>query len=339
MRIARTLSPGHPDRLCDMLAETILDEYLRRDPATSMRVHVSGGRGAIFVSGVVSSKADFDVGSLVVRTAAALGVRKHVEPFVSLESVPGSFVLEATRSSRPISVTGYAAAESEESLPGHVSLSRRLAKKLEDARQRDPEWFWLSPSFEIIVAESYGHPPIIHVNCGHGEEDLANVSARIKQLFNGETSGMDVRVNHNGPIRANGLDVDMGNSGISADPYGSGIYIRESVIGYDPSHPVKFGSWLARGLASMTLRRTGSKAVMVQAVYLPGESAPSYLRVRNERGADLADPTDADGMRYAKLASMLRYGLNADAARWGFAGEAGLPWEPVDPGSALDASA
>lgn len=87
MRSALARLPGHPDAVCDLVAETVVDEYLRRDPATRIRLSVAGGRGAIFVSGDVMSTADFDVSAVIRRSIGALGVMADMEPFISLDPV------------------------------------------------------------------------------------------------------------------------------------------------------------------------------------------------------------------------------------------------------------
>jgi S-adenosylmethionine synthetase len=327
MRVGRTLAPGHPDRACDIIAETIVDEYLRRDPAASLRVHVTGGKGAMFVTGAVSSKADFDVGSIVSRTAASLGARKPVEPFVALEPVPGVALLEATRTARPISVMGYATRETIERIPSPVLLSRRLTKALEDKRQHDPEWFWLEPSFEVSVIERPELTPIVFMNCGHGQTDLTEAREQIRSVLESVAEGADIRINTSGALSASGLDDDCGASGMQDDPYGSAVAFASSPAGLDPSNPRKFGSWLSRELAKRALERSDARAVMVQAVYQAGDGAPSHLRVRDERGRDLLQAGDKESLRFAALYSRLEPGLNVDAMRWGFAGEAGLPWE------------
>ncbi len=336
MRSARVLSPGHPDRACDIIAETIVDEYVRRDPAAAVRVRVTGGRGALFVAGVVSTTADFDVGAVVARTAASLGVRSHVEPFVSIEQVPGSFILEATRTHRPISVVGYATRETDVRLPTSVVLAKRIAKHLEDLRSRNPEWFWLEPAFEVTVIERPHSDPIAYISCAHGERDLADVRELVSRAISHIESNIGVRVNLHGSIRANGLDQDVGASGVLDEPYGSGIVVSGSPIGCDPSNPLKFGTWLARGLAKRVLDRSivssdparrETKAVLVRATYAPGDREPSFLSIRDDHGRNVSMDGDAATMAYAFLRPHLRIGLSTNAAHWGFAGEVEMPWE------------
>lgn len=328
MRLARICSPGYPDRACDIIAESIIDEYLRRDPQSSIRVHVSGGRGALFVTGVVSSTADFDVGALVSRVAMTMGIRNEIEPFVSIESVPGSFLIEATRTGHPIAVLGYATRETDERIPSHVLLARKLAKHLEDLRQHDGEWFWLDPAFEVSIQERSDKTTDAYVTIAHGEQDLKDVRERIKSLFVSIHPGLIVHVNDFGPLRSAGLDLDVGSSGSIDDAYGHAFPLPSSTMGCDPSSPRKFGNWLARGLSRRVLERNqDTNAVLVQAIYAPGDRLPSELRIRDERGRSLIQEGDDESMSYAFMKADLRNGLCSLASHWGFAGESGMPWE------------
>jgi S-adenosylmethionine synthetase len=326
MRSASAQSPGHPDKACDIIVESVVDEYMHRDPTTSLRLHACGGRGAMFIAGVASSKADFDVGAVVTRTAASLGVRGHIEPFVSIEPVTGSFLLEATRTNRPISVMGYATRETEERIPSHVLLAKRVAKQLEDLRQYDAAWYWLEPSFEVSAVEMENGMEVF-VTCAHGEEHSSAARQHIREALTLICDSARVRVNEQGTLRAGGLDADIGASGVSDHPYGHLLPLPVSTIGCDPSNPQKFGTWLARGLARRALERSNAKAVMVQATYIPGDRFPTILRVRDERGKNLLEDGDAERMSYSYLRERLRPALSTNAAHWGFAGEVELPWE------------
>jgi len=326
MRSARVRSPGHPDRACDIIVESVIDEYARRDPTASLRLHACGGRGALFIAGVASSNADFDVGSVVTRTAASLGVRGHIEPFISIEPVAGAFLLEATRTSQPISVFGYATRETEERIPSYVLLAKCCAKRLEDLRQYDSAWYWLEPSFEVSVTEMSNGTEVF-VSCVHGEEDSVEVRNRVRDALGPIVFGARVHVNEKGPIRTGGLDADIGASGTPDEPYGNLLPLPSMPIGCDPSNPQKFGTWLARGLARKALERSEAKAIFVQATYLPGDRVPTILRVRDERGKNLVQDGDAECMSYAFLRERLRPAICTNAAHWGFVGEVELPWE------------
>src|SRR5579859_6780199 len=118
MRSARIKLPGHPDSVCDIVAEALVDEYLRRDPQTRIDVSVSGGHGALFIAGDVASSADFDAAALVSRTLGSLGVMDEVEPFVSLEAVVAEQLPSFSCGAElPVTVVGYATSETPELVP------------------------------------------------------------------------------------------------------------------------------------------------------------------------------------------------------------------------------
>ena len=64
-RTAESVSPGHPDKLCDQISDAILDAYLERDPRARVAVETAGGHGKIFITGEVSASG-FRSGSLDV---------------------------------------------------------------------------------------------------------------------------------------------------------------------------------------------------------------------------------------------------------------------------------
>ena len=68
-RTAESVSPGHPDKLCDQMSDAILDAYLARDPQARVAVEVCGGHGTVFVTGEVTSQATVAVAPIVQRLA------------------------------------------------------------------------------------------------------------------------------------------------------------------------------------------------------------------------------------------------------------------------------
>ena len=56
---------GHPDKVCDQISDALLDAYLEQDPNSRCGIEVVGGKGKIFVTGEVTSKAKVDVESII----------------------------------------------------------------------------------------------------------------------------------------------------------------------------------------------------------------------------------------------------------------------------------
>lgn len=57
-RTAESVSPKHPDKLCDQISDAILDAYLTKDQDARVAVEVCGGHGKIFITGEVTSNAN-----------------------------------------------------------------------------------------------------------------------------------------------------------------------------------------------------------------------------------------------------------------------------------------
>ena len=52
---------GHPDKVCDQISDAILDECLKQDKLTRAGIEVMGGKGKIFITGEITTKAKINV--------------------------------------------------------------------------------------------------------------------------------------------------------------------------------------------------------------------------------------------------------------------------------------
>lgn len=328
MRSARVRLPGHPDQACDLVAESIVDEYLRRDPEARIRLSVSGGRGALFVSGDVKSTADFDVSAVVRRALGSCGVMAEMEPFISLDPVTADHASVFQHGSpAPVSVFGYATSETPGMIPTTVMLAHAVGKALDDQRQTNDKMFWLGPDADVFVHANATEPTMVSVQVEHGIEGIDRVRSALTQLVQEIAPGITVRINDLGPCEARGLARVMGASGKLSSPYGSAMPAMPSYAGLDPRQAEKGGSWLLRSAARSLVAR-GARAAFVQATYMPGEQLPVHVSARDERGKDISDgiPRETLSLRRV-MQEWWRPNLATDASRWGFAGDPGFPWE------------
>ena len=61
VKTAEFVSPGHPDKICDFIADSILDVYLAGDKNSRVAVEVMGGHNLITVNGEVTSHSPPDL--------------------------------------------------------------------------------------------------------------------------------------------------------------------------------------------------------------------------------------------------------------------------------------
>ncbi len=58
MRTAEFVTPKHPDKVCDIISDTLVDMVLKKDPAARCNIRTMGGYGKVWVTGEVSSTVD-----------------------------------------------------------------------------------------------------------------------------------------------------------------------------------------------------------------------------------------------------------------------------------------
>lgn len=340
-KAAEAVTAGHPDKICDQIADAIVDEYLRRDPAARVNVNVFGSRGMLVVGGQVRSQADFDLAALAKQTYADIGYVDELEVFANVDAAP----LDANAprvSSDAVVVNGYATKETREMLPRAFVFATNVARRLDDLRRADPNFFWLLPDGKAQVVMERERVVAVSVQASHAENiaprDVQNalVERAITPIV-GEHA--QVVVNPLGAFTSAGFAGASGMSGrkVSSDAYGGLIpHGDSSLSGKDPSRPERAGAYMARLAARFLVEQGLATSALVTAVYVPGRAEPLHLEV-----SGVSDKSRGAKMDYANLikaqfdfrpdAIVERLGLlkpmYLQTAAYGHFGRAGFPWE------------
>ena len=70
---AESVMRGHPDKLCDLIADSVLDECLKHDSASRVACEVMATHGHIIVAGEITTSAKPDVFNIVRDTLRDVG--------------------------------------------------------------------------------------------------------------------------------------------------------------------------------------------------------------------------------------------------------------------------
>ena len=70
---SESVTPGHPDKLCDQISDRILDEYLKEDPNSRVACEVCAHKNGIVVMGEITSKVNVDIEAIVRKTIIDIG--------------------------------------------------------------------------------------------------------------------------------------------------------------------------------------------------------------------------------------------------------------------------
>ena len=65
---SESVTEGHPDKLCDLISDSILDECLKQDENSRVAVETFASNNLITVAGEITTKAVIDVESIVSNT-------------------------------------------------------------------------------------------------------------------------------------------------------------------------------------------------------------------------------------------------------------------------------
>ena len=91
---SESVTEGHPDKVCDKIADSVLDEYLRQDKNAHVACEVVATTGFVMVMGEVSANAKVDVEKIVRNAVNEIGYDRdevyfngnNIEVLVKLES-------------------------------------------------------------------------------------------------------------------------------------------------------------------------------------------------------------------------------------------------------------
>jgi S-adenosylmethionine synthetase len=262
-RTAESVSPKHPDKLCDQISDAILDAHLAQDPDARVAVDVAGGHGTVFVTGEVTSKANVDIKNIVYRIAGDVELIDRLVP-QSAEIAQGVDIGGAGDQGIMI---GYATSETPELLPLEVVLSRKLNQEIYDIWPYDGKT-QVTVAGGVIwsVVASFQHAP---------EYDLRNVVEAWldEQSIARVSEAADLYINPAGDWLIGGFDADAGLTGrkLAVDNYGPRIPLGGGAFsGKDPSKVDRSAAYMARRIAVDYLRQRTADEVFVRLAYAIG---------------------------------------------------------------------
>src|SRR3989338_241876 len=161
-RTAESVSPKHPDKIADQISDAILDAHLTEDPNARVAVDVAGGHGKVFVTGEVTSAAQYvDVPAIVQRLAGDVELIEHIAK-QSPEIAAG---VDTGGAGDQGIVVGYATSETPQLIPLEVVLSRALNQHLYRSWPCDGKTqITLNGKGDIVgVVASFQHAPTPHL--------------------------------------------------------------------------------------------------------------------------------------------------------------------------------
>lgn len=314
---SESVTEGHPDKICDRIADAYLDEAIKQDKYSRVACEVVAFTGLVTVFGEVTSNANIDIQNLVRKTLTEIGYGDNSMGFCadtcgilssinkqspdialgvnkSLESkISGKSEMDIGAGDQGI-MFGFACDETPELMPLPISLAHKLAQKLAEVR-KNGTLDYLRPDGKTQVSVEYeGSKPVridmILISTQHDEKVTQEQirSDLIKYVITPSINpGMidektKIYTNPTGRFVIGGPAGDSGLSGrkIIVDTYGG--YSRHgggSFSGKDPTKVDRSAAYAARYIAKNVVAGGAASKCEVQLSYGIGIARPLSVLV------------------------------------------------------------
>ncbi len=291
---------GHPDKMCDIISDKVLDAYLKQDENSRVACETFATHKKVVVSGEITSKASVDVESLVRKTIIEIGYDRdelgfnghnvEIELLINTQSPDISMGVnkEDIGAGDQGMMFGYATNETEDFMPHTAYFANKLAKRLEYAR-RENIIPYLRPDGKTQVTGIFedgkfvGIDTIV-VSTQHDEIDIEKLREDIKEHVIFDTidskylsENTKIYINPTGRFVIGGPVGDTGLTGrkIIVDTYGGVIpHGGGAFSGKDYTKVDRSAAYYARYVCKNIVASGLCDKLMLQVSYAIGVSKP-----------------------------------------------------------------
>lgn len=315
---SESVTEGHPDKICDRISDSILDEFLKQDPDSRVAVETMTTTGVVIVAGEVTSKNKLDIQDIVRNEILDIGYDK---PEYGFDGNTCSVLVSLHEQSPDISIGvtsnhereqgagdqglmfGFAINETSELMPLPITLAHNLSMRLSQVRKKK-ELEWVRPDGKSQVSVKYedNRPKAIDtivLSTQHSPEiSQKQLTEELKKTViypvceEWITPETKVFVNPTGRFVIGGPPGDTGLTGrkIIADTYGGmGRHGGGAFSGKDPSKVDRSACYMARYISKNIVAAELATKCEVQIAYAIGVAKPVSIMVDTFRTARVSE--------------------------------------------------
>jgi S-adenosylmethionine synthetase len=367
---AESVCQGHPDKLCDFIADSILDAYLACDPSARVACEVMATKGKIIVAGEVTSSREINARS-VVRTALqetgydpkefTINVFLHEQsPDIAggvdtaWEVREDSTVAHEIGAGDQGTMYGYATCETPSYLPLPLEIAHRICRRLDESRKQGTIIGMGSDGKAQVTVAYHDAKPVwiaaivVSVQHARGKDPEVLRKEIITKIlydacdifpFNEHTQ---ILINPSGQFIEGGPAADTGLTGrkIMVDTYGGlALHGGGAFSGKDPTKVDRSGAYMARLIAKHIVAAGCATRCEVGISYAIGKAEPVAVSVDTFSTGIVPDDTIAEAiysifpLRPGDIINglYLRTPIYRQTSCYGHMGNAQFPWEPITP--------
>ena len=301
---SESVTEGHPDKLCDYISDTILDEALKQDKNSRVAVETFASANKITIAGQITTNAKLDIEKIVRERIKEIGYDNseldidyrtcEIDVNITKQSSDIALGVDIGGAGDQGIMFGYASDETEEYMPFAISMAHKLSKRLTEVRKTGilP---YLRPDGKTQVTVEYEDGQVkridtILVSTQHNEDiDMEILKKDIKEKVINEVipskyldKNTKYYINPTGRFVIGGPLGDTGLTGrkIIVDTYGG--YARHgggAFSGKDATKVDRSAAYMLRFIAKNIVANGYAKKCELQVAYAIGVEKPMSIFV------------------------------------------------------------
>jgi S-adenosylmethionine synthetase len=293
---SESVGEGHPDKVCDLISDAVLDAHLAQDPKSRVACETYAKSNMVVVGGEITSKAKVHVNEIVREAIREIGYvndddvfhadRVFITNLVTRQSPDISQGVDAAAADGKDTAEqgagdqglmfGYASNETPELMPAPVMFAHRLGRELTKIR-KSGKVAWLRPDAKTQVSVQYVNGNAADVK--HSEIKSFIIKELIKKVLPADLLDKKTQflINPTGRFVTGGPQGDTGLTGrkIIVDSYGGmGRHGGGAFSGKDPSKVDRSAAYMGRYVAKNIVAAGLAERAEIQFAYAIGYPEP-----------------------------------------------------------------
>jgi len=306
---SESVTEGHPDKVCDIISDAILDAYLSQDPSSHVAVETMASEGIVFIAGEVTSSGTVDVGEVARKVLVEIGYDSKEKGMdgrdcvilTNIVSQSPDIAQGVVQENGEIGagdqgmMFGYASDETKEYMPLSISLAHKLAKQLTRVRKEGIlPYLYPDGKSQVTVAcddngDVVGISDVVISSQHNADVAIEQLRADIEEYViravipnNLLLPDVKIYINPTGRFVVGGPEGDVGLTGrkIIVDTYG-GIarHGGGAFSGKDPTKVDRSAAYMARYAAKNVVAAGLCKKCEVNLAYAIGVAQPVSIKI------------------------------------------------------------